>query len=147
MIRAFSGSVTPDVTTDGRRGRQLRATGRGSSVVEQGFCKALVAGSSPAPGSGGGHHGRLNGEDAIPRPLPSELALGSFGKALVKIKADFITERILKGENEFMPDKRDVAQDKKAMEQNEEQGTTAEVVGKHPEHAPQAGKKTPQVDD
>jgi hypothetical protein len=53
----------------------------------------------------------------------------------------------LKGENEFMPDARDVAQDKKAMEQNEEQGTTAEVVGKHPEHAPQAGKKTPQVDD
>jgi len=50
----------------------------------------------------------------------------------------------LKGENEFMPDARDVAQDKKAMEQNEEQGTTAEVVGKHPEHAPQAGKKTPQ---
>jgi len=67
-------------------------------------------------------------------------------QALVKIKADFITERILKGENEFMPDARDVAQDKKAMEQNEEQGTTAEVVGKHPEHAPQAGKKTPQVD-
>lgn len=45
-----------------------------------------------------------------------------------------------------MPDERDVAQDKKAMEQNEEQGTTAEVVGKHPEHAPQAGKKTPQKD-
>ena len=43
-----------------------------------------------------------------------------------------------------MPDERDVAQDKRAMQQNEEQGTTAEVVGEHPEHAPQAGKKTPQ---
>jgi hypothetical protein len=43
-----------------------------------------------------------------------------------------------------MPDERDVAQDKKAMEQNAEQGTTAEVVGKHPEHAPQPGQKTPQ---
>lgn len=43
-----------------------------------------------------------------------------------------------------MPDERDVAQDKKAIEQNEEQGTTAEVVGKHPEHAPQPGQKTPQ---
>lgn len=43
-----------------------------------------------------------------------------------------------------MPDERDVAQDKKAIEQNEDQGTTAEVIGKHPEHAPQFGKKTPQ---
>lgn len=43
-----------------------------------------------------------------------------------------------------MPDERDIAQDKKAIEQNEEQGTTAEVIGKHPEHAPQFGKKTPQ---
>ncbi len=43
-----------------------------------------------------------------------------------------------------MPDERDVAQDKKAMEQNERKGTTAEVVGEHPEHASQAGKKTPQ---
>jgi hypothetical protein len=43
-----------------------------------------------------------------------------------------------------MPDERDVAQDKKAMEQNAEQGTTAEVVGEHPEHAPQPGQKTPQ---
>jgi hypothetical protein len=43
-----------------------------------------------------------------------------------------------------MPDERDVAQDKKAMEQNAEQGTTAEVVGNHPEHAPQPGQKTPQ---
>lgn len=43
-----------------------------------------------------------------------------------------------------MPDERDIAQDKKAMEQNEREGKTAEVVGEHPEHAPQAGKKTPQ---
>lgn len=43
-----------------------------------------------------------------------------------------------------MPDERDVAQDKKAMEQNEDQGTTAELKGEHPEHAPQPGKKTPQ---
>lgn len=43
-----------------------------------------------------------------------------------------------------MPDERDVAQDKKAIEQNEEQGTTAEVIGKHPEHAVQPGQKTPQ---
>lgn len=43
-----------------------------------------------------------------------------------------------------MPDERDIAQDKKAIEQNAEQGTTAEVIGEHPEHAPQAGKKTPQ---
>lgn len=43
-----------------------------------------------------------------------------------------------------MPDKRDIAQDKKALEQNEKQGTTAEAVGEHPEHAPQVGKKTPQ---
>lgn len=43
-----------------------------------------------------------------------------------------------------MPDERDVAQDKKAMEQNEREGKTAEVVGEHPEHAPQPGRKTPQ---
>lgn len=43
-----------------------------------------------------------------------------------------------------MPDERDIAQAKKALEQNEEQGTVAEDVGEHPEHAPQAGKKTPQ---
>lgn len=43
-----------------------------------------------------------------------------------------------------MPDERDVAQAKKALEQNEEQGTIAEDVGKHPEHHVQAGKKTPQ---
>ena len=43
-----------------------------------------------------------------------------------------------------MPDERDIAQDKKALEQNEKQGTVAEIEGEHPEHAPQAGKKTPQ---
>ena len=43
-----------------------------------------------------------------------------------------------------MPDERDVAQDKKALEQNQREGTTAELVGKHPEHAPQPGQKTPQ---
>ena len=43
-----------------------------------------------------------------------------------------------------MPDERDVAQDKKALEQNEKEGKTAEMEGKHPEHAPQPGQKTPQ---
>ncbi len=43
-----------------------------------------------------------------------------------------------------MPDEKDVAQDKKALEQNEREGKTAELEGEHPEHAPQAGKKTPQ---
>lgn len=45
-----------------------------------------------------------------------------------------------------MPDERDVAQDKKALEQNAEKGETAELEGKKPEHAPQPGKKTPQID-
>lgn len=45
-----------------------------------------------------------------------------------------------------MPDEKDIAQDKKAMEQNKEQGTVAELEGKHPEHAPQPGRKTPQED-
>ena len=45
-----------------------------------------------------------------------------------------------------MPDERDVAQAKRALEQNKEQGTVAEDVGAHPEHAVQAGKKTPQID-
>ena len=45
-----------------------------------------------------------------------------------------------------MPDERDVAQDKKALEQNKEQGKTAEIVGERPEHAPQPGMKTPQID-
>jgi hypothetical protein len=43
-----------------------------------------------------------------------------------------------------MPDERDVAQDKKALEQNAEKGETSEIEGKHPEHAPQPGRKTPQ---
>ena len=43
-----------------------------------------------------------------------------------------------------MPDERDIAQDKKALEQNERQGTVSEIEGEHPEHAPQVGKKTPQ---
>lgn len=43
-----------------------------------------------------------------------------------------------------MPDEKDVAQDKKALEQNEQEGTTSELEGKHPERAPQPGKKTPQ---
>ena len=45
-----------------------------------------------------------------------------------------------------MPDERDKAQAKKALEQNEHEGTTAEIEGEHPEHAPQPGKKTPQID-
>ncbi len=43
-----------------------------------------------------------------------------------------------------MPDERDVAHDKKVLEQNAEKGETAELEGEHPEHAPQPGKKTPQ---
>ena len=43
-----------------------------------------------------------------------------------------------------MPDERDIAQAKRALEQNEKEGTTAEIEGEHPEHAPQPGKKTPQ---
>ncbi len=43
-----------------------------------------------------------------------------------------------------MPDERDIAQAKRALEQNEKEGTIAEDIGEHPEHAPQAGKKTPQ---
>jgi hypothetical protein len=43
-----------------------------------------------------------------------------------------------------MPDERDVAQDKRALEQNEAKGETSEIEGKHPEHAPQPGRKTPQ---
>lgn len=43
-----------------------------------------------------------------------------------------------------MPDQRDIAQSKNAIEQNEKEGTVSEEVGEHPEHAPQAGKKTPQ---
>jgi len=43
-----------------------------------------------------------------------------------------------------MPDEKDVAQDKKVLEQNREQGEVSEIEGKHPEHAPQPGRKTPQ---
>jgi len=43
-----------------------------------------------------------------------------------------------------MPDEKDVAQDKKALEQNEREGNIAELEGENPEHAPQPGKKTPQ---
>lgn len=43
-----------------------------------------------------------------------------------------------------MPDEKDIAQDKKALEQNREQGETSEIEGEHPEHAPQPGRKTPQ---
>ena len=43
-----------------------------------------------------------------------------------------------------MPDERDVAQAKKAIEQNEKEGTIAEDIGEHPEHAVQPGQKTPQ---
>lgn len=41
-----------------------------------------------------------------------------------------------------MPDERDVAHDKKVME--EHGGEKLEIIGEHPEHAPQPGKKTPQ---
>jgi hypothetical protein len=43
-----------------------------------------------------------------------------------------------------MPDERDVANDKRVLQQNEREGTTAEMEGKHPEHTPQPGQKTPQ---
>ena len=41
-----------------------------------------------------------------------------------------------------MPDERNIAHDKKVME--EEKGKTLEIEGEHPEHAPQPGRKTPQ---
>ena len=40
-----------------------------------------------------------------------------------------------------MPDERNVAHDKKVMD--EEKGKTLEIEGEHPEHAPQPGRKTP----
>ena len=43
-----------------------------------------------------------------------------------------------------MPDQKDIAQAKRALEQNEHEGKTAEIEGAHPGHAPQPGKKTPQ---
>ncbi len=41
-----------------------------------------------------------------------------------------------------MPDERNIAHDKKVMD--EEKGKTLEIEGEHPEHAPQPGRKTPQ---
>jgi len=49
-------------------------------------------------------------------------------------------------EERNMPDEKDKAQAKRALEQNKDEGHTAELEGKHPEHAPQPGKKTPQID-
>ncbi len=43
-----------------------------------------------------------------------------------------------------MPDERDIAHDKKVID--EHKGEKLEMVGEHPEHAPQPGKKTPQKD-
>jgi hypothetical protein len=43
-----------------------------------------------------------------------------------------------------MPDERDVAQAKRALEQNREKGETSEIEGEHPVRAPQPGEKTPQ---
>lgn len=43
-----------------------------------------------------------------------------------------------------MPDEKDVAQDKRALEQNAEKGEIAELEGERPAHEPQPGKKTPQ---
>jgi hypothetical protein len=45
-----------------------------------------------------------------------------------------------------MVDKRNVYEDKLDFEQNRQQGKTDESVGEHPAHAPQPGRKTPQVD-
>ncbi len=44
-----------------------------------------------------------------------------------------------------MPDERNIAHDKKIMD--EEQGKTLEIEGENPEHAPQPGRKTPQKDE
>lgn len=43
-----------------------------------------------------------------------------------------------------MPDERNIAHDKKVM--NEEKISELELTGEHPEHAAQPGKKTPQKD-
>ncbi len=43
-----------------------------------------------------------------------------------------------------MPDERDIAHDKKVLD--EHKGENLEMVGEHPEHAPQPGRKTPQKD-
>ncbi len=42
-----------------------------------------------------------------------------------------------------MPDERNIAHDKKVLEEKEK-GQTLEIEGEHPEHAPQPGRKTPQ---
>ena len=44
-----------------------------------------------------------------------------------------------------MPDERNIAHDKKVMD--EEKGKTLEIEGENPEHAPQPGRKTPQKDE
>ena len=44
-----------------------------------------------------------------------------------------------------MPDERDIAHDKKVMEEHE--GKKLEMIGEHPQHAPQPGRKTPQTDE
>jgi hypothetical protein len=41
-----------------------------------------------------------------------------------------------------MPDERDIAHDKKVLEEHESE--KLEIIGEHPEHAPQPGRKTPQ---
>ncbi|MDQ6785602.1 MAG: hypothetical protein M3033_02115 [Acidobacteriota bacterium] len=41
-----------------------------------------------------------------------------------------------------MPDERDVAHDKKVLD--EHAGEKLEIIGEHPEHAVQPGRKTPQ---
>ena len=41
-----------------------------------------------------------------------------------------------------MPDERNIAHDKKVMD--EEKGKTLEIEGENPERAPQPGRKTPQ---
>ena len=43
-----------------------------------------------------------------------------------------------------MPDERNIAHDKKVMD--EEKVSELELTGEHPEHAPQPGRKTPQED-
>lgn len=43
-----------------------------------------------------------------------------------------------------MPDERDIAHDKKILDEHE--GEKLEFIGENPEHAPQPGRKTPQID-
>ena len=43
-----------------------------------------------------------------------------------------------------MPDERDIAHDKKVLD--EHKGEKLEIIGEHPEHAVQPGRKTPQID-